>query len=581
MINVRKMRYTGDAMAAFKASDLHSRPQKQASCKDVTPLNTQDVAFTNRSWIVRACEPHPAESPESGRDIGPYPLTSTLSPWVRNALANYQPDSRVRDLIEPFAAEFHQTLEDERKMSSGLHDLNVVELTYQLTLEIGAAILLAADATDDPVRLQSEYHSSKAANDEHFSSWGKLLTGLEVDPPIIVMFPFYLMMCQSFTFEPTSLQEDYVYSALTGIDWVQGENEFSRRLEAFEKLVRSCVPNLDDLKSGQDRSFWRISQAYVRAMNQCETSRPFNTPRTASIKHDLDHDLIIAMRGLDTIGSAYMCSDGAAWLDDAGIDSLIGSGLSNDMMDLHADIKTGETRNLLRLLYPGDLDINQAMQTVSTILSGQLCELFRGHHRARFNGREDGRVAATSPPYSFCRARHRRIFASMEVYVNRYPQFWEWTWEIYRLAKEQVTEAGLCETLACALKRAVGRDPLPPSPVTRFYDVYYDMVEGGTAQLQKSRPLGVSEDLAPVVRDIHNLWHVKLLADDKQPGWGREFDLQSDMLLGQAGEVLSERGGISDDMYKFAIAYGRLSMGLPYIAYHTMDAIIMAFGIEE
>lgn len=120
-----------------------------------------------------------------------------------------------------------------------------------------------------------------------------------------------------------------------------------------------------------------------------------------------------------------MNPDGAAWLDNEGIDSLIGSGLANDVMDLHTDIFTGETRNLLRLLYP-PVTITEAIESVSTILSSMLCEVFRGHYRARFNNRQDGRVSSTSPPYSFCRARHRRVFETLELYITKYPQFWDW-----------------------------------------------------------------------------------------------------------------------------------------------------------
>jgi hypothetical protein len=120
-----------------------------------------------------------------------------------------------------------------------------------------------------------------------------------------------------------------------------------------------------------------------------------------------------------------MARDGAAFLDDAGIDSILGSAVPNDVMDLHTDIFTGETRNLLRLLYPSR-GIEEAIQTTSTILSSMLCEIFRGHHRARMHNREDGRVSSTSPPYSFSRARHRRIFETLELYMNRYPKFWEW-----------------------------------------------------------------------------------------------------------------------------------------------------------
>lgn len=206
----------------------------------------------------------------------------------------------------------------------------------------------------------------------------------------------------------------------------RGQNKFNDRLAAFEASARQSVPTLDDLRSGSDRCFWRIALAYLRAMNDCENARSFKAPRTAYIQHELDYDLVIAARALDTIGSAYMCQDGAAWLDDQGIDSLIGSGLANDVMDLHTDIFTGETRNLLRLLYPPGKSIAQTMSITSTILSSMLCEVFRGHHRARLHNREDGRVSSTSPPYSFCRARHRRIFETLELYINRYPQFWEW-----------------------------------------------------------------------------------------------------------------------------------------------------------
>lgn len=161
-------------------------------------------------------------------------------------------------------------------------------------------------------------------------------------------------------------------------------------------------------------------------MNNCENARSFQAPRKAAIEHGLDYDLVIIARALDTIGSAYMSRDGASWLDSEGMDSLIGSALPNDVMDLHTDIFTGETRNPLRLLYPSNLTISKAIQTTSTILATMLCEVFRGHHRARLHNREDGRISSTSPPYSFCRARHRRIFETLELYMDQYPQFWEW-----------------------------------------------------------------------------------------------------------------------------------------------------------
>jgi hypothetical protein len=161
-------------------------------------------------------------------------------------------------------------------------------------------------------------------------------------------------------------------------------------------------------------------------MNQCENSRAFKTPTKAAIDHGLDLDIILFMRSMDTIGSAYMCRDGASWLDNEGMDSLIGSAVPNDVLDLHVDIFTGETRNLFRLLYPSYDSISKAIDTTSIILSSMLCEVFRGHHRARFSNREDGRISSTSPAYSFCRSRHRRVFEILELYITQYPQFWEW-----------------------------------------------------------------------------------------------------------------------------------------------------------
>ncbi|KAI1360872.1 hypothetical protein F5Y08DRAFT_348340 [Xylaria arbuscula] len=584
VINTRKMKYTGAAMAALKQSHLEVNLQTYKQHKEHANPNSNDEqqasqACMQRIWLrsgMSNCSPQST----GGRHIGIYALTTKIAPWLEEALSSYQPTNTVLELVQPFSCELHALLEKERAMSSGLHDLDIIEMTYQYTLEICAAIILAADATHNAAELSIHLHASRAGGDDHLVSWGRLLTGLECDPPIIVEFPFYLFLCQSFTLEPTVHREDYVYAALTGVDWAKGKNKFNDRLVAFEALARSSVPTLD-AKSDIDRCFWRIGLAYLARMNDCENARPFKTPKTAYIDHALSHDLVIAARALDTIASAYMSRDGAAWLDDEGLDSLIGSALPNDVMDLHTDILTGETRNLLRLLYPQCNSIEQATNITSVVLSSMLCEIFRSHYRARMLNREDGRVSSTSPAYSFCRARHRRIFETMEVYIRQYPRFWEWTWNIYHMAKSQFTDEAISEPLICGLKRAAIGTQLPPSPSNQFFYLWYDMIEDGSAQMAKSQPLGVSEELAPIIRSLHSLWHAKLLDSTKKPGWGREFDRMSDTLMGEAGEILGRQGGDLEDAYKFAIAYGRLSMCLPYIAYHTIDAIIMTFGVTD
>lgn len=195
------------------------------SCKDSTSYNKHDggklgQSSPERRWLKNGLKSRPPQ-PAKGRHVGKYALTTEVASWVKNALIAYEPSVQVQELVKPFADDFHALIEKERKSSTGLHDLDAIELTYQYTLELGAAILLAADSTNDPVNLSIQLHASKAGGDDHFTSWGRLLTGLECDPPIIVQFPFYLLMCQSFTLEPKPLKEDYVYSALTGVDWVR------------------------------------------------------------------------------------------------------------------------------------------------------------------------------------------------------------------------------------------------------------------------------------------------------------------------------------------------------------------------
>lgn len=158
-------------------------------------------------------------------------MTTDFAHWVQTALDFYQPPEEVRRFVAPFAADLHRLCEEERTNSSGLHDIDAIEKIYQQSLAIGAAVLLAADGTDQPVSPVARLHASQAGGDDHFVSWGRLLTGLECDPPIIVIFPFYLLMCQSFTLETKPLPEDYVYSALTGVDWVRTDS-ISLKLES-------------------------------------------------------------------------------------------------------------------------------------------------------------------------------------------------------------------------------------------------------------------------------------------------------------------------------------------------------------
>lgn len=202
-------------------SNQRTHKKCEANIPD-NPINDENSSChlcSQRVWLRSELA---SRSPQltTGRHIGTYALTTSIAPWVKKALTNYRPTAEVLELVRPFASKLHSLLDGERESSSGLHDLDAIEMSYQHSLEIGAAILLGADTTDNPANLSIQLHTSRAGGDDHLLPWGRLLTGLECDPPIIAEFPLYLLMCQSFTFEPTVNREDYVYAALTGVDWV-------------------------------------------------------------------------------------------------------------------------------------------------------------------------------------------------------------------------------------------------------------------------------------------------------------------------------------------------------------------------
>ena|SRR5215469_10117463 len=133
MINTRKMRYTPDAMAAFKASNIYADTHTCALCdvENAVYKSNADI-YSNRIWSDMQHKLRTTPEPKaSARNIGEYPFTSELASWVKNTMANFQPDGQVLDLVKPFSAELHAAIDAERRSSSGLHDLNVIELTYQ------------------------------------------------------------------------------------------------------------------------------------------------------------------------------------------------------------------------------------------------------------------------------------------------------------------------------------------------------------------------------------------------------------------------------------------------------------------
>jgi len=129
MINTKIMRYTGKAMKAFNASDQYDNPHKCSFCDVEYAISTNKAHdFAGRVWNNME---HRLPSVALRQSIGTYPLTSKLAPWVHNAMLKFEPDSRVQQLVKPYSDNLHLVFDAERTSSSGLHDLDLIERTYQ------------------------------------------------------------------------------------------------------------------------------------------------------------------------------------------------------------------------------------------------------------------------------------------------------------------------------------------------------------------------------------------------------------------------------------------------------------------
>lgn len=76
--------------------------------------------------------------------------------------------------------------------------------------------------------------------------------------------------------------------------------------------AHAAVPSLDDVKSGQDRSSWRIAHQYL-IVNEFENFRPFKAPRKAHINHKVKPELLIAMLSVEQVqlGAKHIVSNSA------------------------------------------------------------------------------------------------------------------------------------------------------------------------------------------------------------------------------------------------------------------------------
>ncbi|KAI0527852.1 hypothetical protein F5B22DRAFT_7045 [Xylaria bambusicola] len=559
-------------MAATNQSYAEGGLLTRGTCENTTIVDSEDE---QQAFHVQAQQTGPSNNLST-----PIP---ELAQWVQRALEGYTPTEEVCAFPTPHLDLLSEEEGSEMKNGSGQQGLRTYLMTKIKAFQISLHILLKANKTDDPVDWSRDLHSSNAARDDHMIPWCELLVGETCKTPILGLFPFYLLLCKAYSGGEKLLDDqiNYKFSMMSGVDWFDRDDKSSEMFHEFSKELESTLywkPNIDD-------SYWRIANAYLATMARCEMEKQSQAGKAAGIDHGLPDEVVVAARAFDGITDVYMASSSGMYYDDEGVGSFIGTALANDVFDLHTDILTRETRNLIRLLAPKSQNIDQALDFASSLLSSILCEFHRGYARLKQSKRGDGGVAFASPAYGMGRARHRRVFQTVELYADRHPKFWDWNQDIYTKAKLQLSETAIREPLVEGLIRGAKGTKLPPSAAkddSQFFLAWRAMIEDEKTILI---PDDIDQELADILRKLHTLWHDDLRATTKKAGWGRELDEKSDQLLGEAGKILGklrEKGAaVQRDAEGFADVYMKLSTSFPYVVYHTIAAIILAYGVVQ
>ncbi|KAG0248906.1 hypothetical protein BGZ95_007792, partial [Linnemannia exigua] len=195
----------------------------------------------------------------------------------------------------------------------------------------------------------------------HLGRWGRLITGIELDPPLLSLIPLYGYAVAVLLDAPKAPKEVYAAPVLTGSDWglwdqedVQPEASGYRNTCA---VIARAVAALDDVDMQEIGKSLPIIAFIDRTSHLSKLHDGQPTAQEVKIATTMSVDEILLFRAVDSTAMGYLPAAMPLVFDDSMVAGLIMSGLINDIYDLATDVVSGERRNALRL-FPWADDYN-------------------------------------------------------------------------------------------------------------------------------------------------------------------------------------------------------------------------------
>ncbi|KAF9274932.1 hypothetical protein BGZ68_000231 [Mortierella alpina] len=258
----------------------------------------------------------------------------------------------------------------------------------------------------------------------HLERWGRLITGIELDPPLLSLIPLYGYAVAVLLDAPKAPKEVYAAPVLTGSDWglwdqgdTQPESSGYRNTCA---MIARAVAALDDVDVQDIGKSLPIIAFIDRTSHLSKVHEERPTAQEVKIATTMSVDEILLFRAVDSTAVGYLPAGMPLVFDDSMVAGLIMSGLINDFYDLANDVVSGERKNALRL-FPWADDYDACLAQMSGIVQAMIVEIreLRGTHGGHVH--PGAGLAVASFAYSLSRSKERGVCAAVRKAVKIWP----------------------------------------------------------------------------------------------------------------------------------------------------------------
>ncbi|KAF9948252.1 hypothetical protein BGZ72_009804 [Mortierella alpina] len=259
----------------------------------------------------------------------------------------------------------------------------------------------------------------------HLGRWGRLITGIELDPPLLSLIPMYGYAVTVLVGAPKVPKEAYAAPVLTGSDWGLWDQEDTQtKASGYRNTCTVIARAIANLEDGDMRDIGKSLPIIAFTDRMCKLSEVHDErPIVQEVKlaTAMSVDEILLFRALDSTAVGYLPAGLPLVFDDSMVAGLILSGIINDIYDLPADVATGECKNALRLLPWAD-DYESCLAQMGGIMQAMIAEIreLRGKHGEHVH--PGAGLAVASFAYSLSRSKERGVCATVGLAAERWPE---------------------------------------------------------------------------------------------------------------------------------------------------------------